>query len=530
MYKESQLDRKNRKWFADEKSVNSLKRIKVSSGHIRGVYPSEINFSYPITAIVGENGSGKSTYLSLIACAFHNSSDFCPSNRMRPGMQEPRKYYTYSDFFTFTPDEHGIAGIQIQADYQAATGIKTDIRKKKSSGKWTDYNRRPIRSVTYLGINRIVPPSESSPHKHYCRKFTEDAPLSETQIRELRDAMSKILGRDYSGISLKKYGTYRLFSAQRSGTDYTGFNMGAGENAVLGLLLEIIAAGRGALIVVDEIDLGLHAKAQSMLVRVLKEFCEKYHCQIICSTHSKMVLDELPLDARFFIRRKDNTTDIIPNITSEFAFGELSGHHGIELSVFTEDDVAAAFLTNSLPLEIRNRIHIIPIGSDQAVLKHLAVHYREEDYRFIAFLDGDKRNQKTQAITQIKKHLEIRLNHSEKEFDDLMEQRLQYLPGEIWPEAYLIQEALNAENKDDLCEDWGASKADIISMLEQAKLAGKHSEFYTLAECTSLDKEHVRVDIIRFYKKSHEKEIAEIRKEIENILNQQEFSTCHEHS
>ena len=70
---------------------------------------------------------------------------------------------------------------------------------------------------------------------------------------------------------------------------------------------------------------------------------------------------------------------------------------------------------------------------------------------------------------------------------------------------------LNAENKDDLCEDWGASKADIISMLEQAKLAGKHSEFYTLAECTSLDKEHVRVDIIRFYKKSHEKEIAEIR-------------------
>ena len=64
------------------------------------------------------------------------------------------------------------------------------------------------------------------------------------------------------------------------------------------------------------------------------------------------------------------------------------------------------------------------------------------------YVSGDKRNQKTQAITQIKKHLEIRLNHSEKEFDDLMEQRLQYLPGEIWPEAYLIQEALNAENKE----------------------------------------------------------------------------------
>lgn len=98
MYNESHLDRANRNWFAHDNSINSLKKIKVSSGHIRGVYPSEINFTYPITAIVGENGSGKSTYLSLVACAFHNSGDFCPSNRVRPGVQNPRKYYTYSDF------------------------------------------------------------------------------------------------------------------------------------------------------------------------------------------------------------------------------------------------------------------------------------------------------------------------------------------------------------------------------------------------------------------------------------------------
>lgn len=519
MYNESHLDRANRNWFAHDNSINSLKKIKVSSGHIRGVYPSEINFTYPITAIVGENGSGKSTYLSLVACAFHNSGDFCPSNRVRPGVQNPRKYYTYSDFFTFTPEERGIAGIQIQADYQTASGIKSDIRKKKSSGKWNDYNRRPIRSVTYLGINRIVPPSESSPHKHYCRRFTEEVQLTENQIRELKESMSKILGRDYSGIALKKYGTYRLFWAQRSGADYTGFNMGAGENAVLELLLEIIAAGRGALIVVDEIELGLHAKAQGMLIRELKKYCEEYHCQIICSTHSKMILDELPLDARFFIKRKDDVTDVIPNITSEFAFGELSGIHGVELSVFTEDEMGKAFLQNSLPLEIRNRIHIIPIGSDQAVLKHLAVHYRENDYKFIAFLDGDKRTQKEQAIEKIKNHLETRLNHDEDEFARMMSERLQYLPGETWPERYLIQETLNAENKNDLSDDWGTQEVDIPQILEQAKLAAKHSEFYILAECTSLDEDRVRADIIRFYKKNHAEEITQMRCKIERLLN-----------
>lgn len=519
MYNESQQDRRNRNWFANDNTINSLKRIKVSSGHIRGVFPSEINFTYPITAIVGENGSGKSTYLSLIACAFHNNGDFCPSNRVRPSVQNPRKYYTYSDFFTFAPEENGIAGIQIQADYLTATGIKSEVRKKKSSGKWNDYNRRPVRSVAYLGINRIVPPSESSPHKHYCRRFTEEAPLTEIQVRELKESMSRILGRDYSGIALKTYGTYRLFSAQRSGTDYTGFNMGAGENAVLGLLLEIIAAGRGALIVVDEIELGLHAKAQSMLIRELKGLCEKYHCQIVCSTHSKMILDELPLDARFFIKREDNVTDVIPNITSEFAFGELSGIHGVELSVFTEDEMGKAFLQNVLPLAIRNRIHIIPIGSDQAVLKHLAVHYREGDYKFIAFLDGDKRTQKEQAIEKIRIHLETRLNHDENEFAQMMTERLQYLPGETWPEKYLIQETLNTEDKKDLSEDWGTQETNIAQILEQAKLAEKHSEFYTLAECTSLDENRVRADIIRFYKKNHAEEITQMCCEIERLLN-----------
>ena len=294
--------------------------------------------------------------------------------------------------------------------------------------------------------------------------------------------------------------------------------MGAGENAVLELLLEIIAAGRGALIVVDEIELGLHAKAQGMLIRELKKYCEEYHCQIVCSTHSKMILDELPLDARFFIKRKDDVTDVIPNITSEFAFGELSGIHGVELSVFTEDEMGKAFLQNSLPLEIRNRIHIIPIGSDQAVLKHLAVHYRENDYKFIAFLDGDKRTQKEQAIEKIKNHLETRLNHDEDEFARMMSERLQYLPGETWPERYLIQETLNAENKNDLSDDWGTQEVDIPQILEQAKLAAKHSEFYILAECTSLDEDRVREDIIRLYKKNHAEEITQMRCKIERLL------------
>lgn len=518
MYHDSQLDQRNRNWFANDTTTNSLIGISVTNGHIRGVFPMGVSFQYPISAFVGENGSGKSTLLALIACAFHNTTDFCPQSRIRPGVGRVRQYYTYGDFFTFLPSENGISEIQIQADYLTSSGLKSDVRKKKPSGKWNDFNRRPLRAVSFLGINRIVPPSESNPHRHYSRLFATTHSLSPEQIEELRSALSRILGRTYESIDLLAYGTYRLFSAQRNETGYTGFNMGAGENAILGLLLEVMSAGRGSLIVVDEIELGLHAKAQKKLIDELKTFCNRYHCQIICSTHSKTILDTLPPEARFFIRRKDGTTEITQGISSEYAFGQLSGMTGGELSVFVEDEMGKAFLQNTISHSLRERISILPIGSDQAVLRHLAVHYRENDLLFIAFLDGDKRGQKEDAIIKVKNYLEDRVERPVEEFHSIIGERLHYLPGTIWPEKYLIEETLRQDGHTGLCTQWGESEEDVVAFLEEALNAGKHSEFYSLACNLQLDEAQVRADIIRFYKSTHPEVIFEIEAAIREIL------------
>ena len=296
--------------------------------------------------------------------------------------------------------------------------------------------------------------------------------------------------------------------------------MGAGENAVLSLLLEIVSAGRGALIVIDEIELGLHIEAQGRLIEELKSLCEKYHSQIICSTHSRDVLDRIPPEGRLYLERTGSGLQIIPEISSQYAFGKLAGRNSDELDVFVEDVIGKSFLLYSLPQEVRERINIIPIGSDQAVLKHIAVHYREEKHNFIAFLDGDKRAKKKQAIEQVKKYLECRIEDGDEVFEKYIDERLNYLPGDVWPENVLLNDAIQCADLQFLASTWDTEEGKIREYLQESLMAGKHNEFYTLTNKLFLEKEEVIRVMVRFFKRNNETVINEIIGSITRLLNE----------
>ena len=103
-YKESEIDKKNREWFNNNRSCNTLVSISIARSSIRGLNQLNIEFKYPIVVIAGENGCGKSTILSLVSCAFHNNTGFCPMSLLS-NKKHQRVYYTYSDFFAFTAEE-----------------------------------------------------------------------------------------------------------------------------------------------------------------------------------------------------------------------------------------------------------------------------------------------------------------------------------------------------------------------------------------------------------------------------------------
>jgi len=486
-YRESAIDKELRKWFVGDMSKALLRRIRLQTGSLRGVNSLDIPFSYPITAFAGINGAGKSTILALACCAYHaHKNSFKLPRRKNP-------YYTFSDFFIQHREEQLPEGIEIRywlaydgwkktESNPEGKGIFYQARRKNKGGKWNDYQSRVRKTVVFLGIERIVPHSERSQSRSYSRSFSDAKPKGwETKVRE---AVGFILGKKYDDFRYLEHSRYSLPIVKIGALTYSGFNMGAGENALFEIFSTMYSCGERALLVMDEIELGLHAKAQKLFMIKLKEVCQETGTQVICTTHSREIFECLPDDARYFVETVAGKTKVTSGIAPDFAFTKMGAPGGNELDVFVEDEVAKSILQAILPAATRTRVSIRVIGSATAIARQLAAHYVRKDKRStIAIFDGDQKVKESDNLDHAKKMAE----NPGSDFKQWYGERTGYLPGDTWPEAWLIQKAIEAK---ELASVALSSDEDaVIGILEYGLQAGKHNEFYEVAQNVGLDKQ-----------------------------------------
>jgi len=394
----SELDKKNLGWFINDFTRATLLSIHII-GRLRGLHSLRMDFSYPITAIAGRNGSGKTTILALAACAYGNRSN----GYKLPGRKN--SYYKYSDFFIQTTEDTKISvRINFQFLYNKWRSTNPTERVKagwQSHGKWAGgrwgYSARVARTVVYLGIDRIVPDAEKSVSKSYRKRFLPGA--AKGWEDDVRDIVGRILGIEYQSFNYKQHSKYRLPVVSTGKRTYSGFNMGAGEEALFDLFSIIKEIPDGSLVLVDEIELGLHEEAQGRLIQELKVLCNERKLQVICTTHSPKILDCLPPEGRIFIEKIGESVMVIPGISSAFATGKLSGYPNVELDILVEDEAAKMIIETGLTPETRSRTKILPIGSSIAVMRHLASRYKDSRSSDVCvILDGDKSESKNEHI------------------------------------------------------------------------------------------------------------------------------------
>ena len=160
-------------------------------------------------------------------------------------------------------------------------------------------------------------------------------------------------------------------------------------------MAELIKADfpRYGLVLIDEIESSLHPRAQRRLIRDLAEKCRDRELQIILTTHSPYILEELPFDARSYILETGGEKKIVTGVSPQFAMTQMDDEPHPEIELYVEDSAAKVMLGELLAAKARPlfpRCAITPYG---AASVGFALGQMASQKRFsrptVVFLDGD---------------------------------------------------------------------------------------------------------------------------------------------
>lgn len=256
-------------------------------------------------------------------------------------------------------------------------------------------------SVTYIGAtaDRITPRSEDFDPRRV-RPVTPEIIRAANQIFETQkfSNLRKInlapgVGNDAFVMSLGgvpiKYHSERHFSL--------------GELCVLKLLKLLRDVAQRSLIIIDELEMALHPRAQLKLLRYLEQQAAAKRLTIIFSTHSVTLLKSIDRRQIIFLENDgDGNVDVIRGCYPTYALGQIAyDEESIPDAVYYVEDPRARQIVQAMfdrfadeefpDPNARPTLKVAPIGGFLEVVKFLD-HSRTilpEHCRQNAILDGD---------------------------------------------------------------------------------------------------------------------------------------------
>jgi hypothetical protein len=239
--------------------------------------------------------------------------------------------------------------------------------------------------------------------------FTLPKPLN-NPVRELSNVelqqISFILGREYKSGKLLKHKLYRNegFSVyfESAFANYSEAFAGSGEIAIVRLVTEIIDAPEFSLILLDEPEVSLHPGAQKRLQKFLLEQIKLKKHQIVLSTHSPSLINDLPKEAIkvFHLNPNSNKFSVTPDLSPNEAFFHIQ-YEVRKRQIYVEDRLAQLILRevlNEIGDATSNLFNVeYHAGGAEILIKQvIPLLCRKDDPDDFVFFDGDQK--KTEPI------------------------------------------------------------------------------------------------------------------------------------
>lgn len=360
---------------------------KASISKIRGFSGEDIVFEFPVTALIGPNGSGKSSVLGVAGCAY---------KPIRPGMFFPKS----------TVGDESMSGWRVEYELVDKQLNPQQLVKRTSNFRQAKWVRGDVadREVLFFGIERTVPAGEKARYKQLMRSSYVHRPPLEPLPPAVATQVEHILGKSVSDYRVTKYGFDDTFLVGRSGaSQYSEFHFGAGESSIIRMITTIEKAPENSLILIEEIENGLHPVATRRMVEYLIDVAERKSIQTVFTTHSDYALSPLPSVA------------IWASIDGKLKQGKLSvealravsGRVDKKLAVFVEDEFAKTWVDAILREKLgadydQVEVHAVH-GDGNAVSTHRGHTANPAvNFRSLCVIDGDSQQHEDVAAGVIR--------------------------------------------------------------------------------------------------------------------------------
>ena len=401
-----------------------LEEVRIQ--RLRGIKNLRVPFTYPVTVLAGPNGCGKSTVLFACATAYSDPD------------RNPRDLSPSALFPNFTDRLQGQLSDQVDRTELAFSYLHDGERLSMAWRRGKSWNRsymgrkggqQPQRSVYLRTLANLTNPSEVRGVLQIMRKQYKSNRLAPSSLVFAH----RILRQRYNDISVISTQARDILFAESdapSATGYSEFHMSSGERTILRISKDV-ATLRNALILIDEVDTGLHPYTQQQVMLELQRIALRQKMQIIVASHSPVVLDSVPPEGRKFLDRDDATNDValVPAYRDVFQ-KSLYGQSREKLSILCEDAVAEGFIRGVLDvlqprLGLRHDDFVVGRNTGSAEfpthVRMLGKFGKLSDFVFV--LDGDARSVGPKVQQAAKAH------------DELVEPL--FLPGKKSPESWI---------------------------------------------------------------------------------------------
>lgn len=419
-------------------AANSIYIRKLRFPHYRNLEKNtELTFTFPITVLLGRNGTNKSAILHALYGSpigktiadfwFETELDAIPSTRngLKPsvvhsyvptGMNDaiecikaraprsikdpdywepvkPTRRYGFPRNATRQPPVSlNVVHLDFRGELPAFDKYfyfpdPRHLAERAKYAKKKGTLRREYRKQDYLRLRTRLLKKELE---------NKGVPLTETELKVLR----YILERDYVGGQVVRHSLFHahegwtlVFRTKEIGGGYSDAFAGSGESAAALLVHNILEAEDKSLILLDEPETSLHPRAQQRMLQFLAHQAVRKRLQIVMATHSIYLAQNLPQSAiRVLMLNTSARVEVDATLSATEALHEISTIPSGKV-ILVEDERAQDIVLASLRAASRHAADEFKVlarpGGTSRIFRDIQAHANSQRKDVLVVLDGD---------------------------------------------------------------------------------------------------------------------------------------------